>query len=412
MNKLLKQYIDNSSDPIINFKIGRWYETLGHVSPAISFYLRCADRADDINLRYDALIRMFICYDKSQGRDYTSETTLKQAVSLCPNRIEAYYFLCQFYEYRGNYIESFTNASIAISLLSQQKKIMPNIEYPGNYAFYFLKAHSAWHIGKPDDARKIYRYVLENMVDQLSGDYKKLLQQNLSVLGSGNPSKSSRRYKKKKHKLKYHFKGCEDIEQNFSQTYQDICTLTLLDGKKNGTYLEIGSADPFYGSNTALLEQLGWKGVGVEYGEQDYYAHKAHRKNPVLCKDALELDYQEILDELSPDSNIIDYLQLDIEPSKNTFFALTLMPFDKYKFRFITYEHDHYADVSKSFREKSRQFLHSLGYELLINDISPFDNHPYEDWWYHPDIVDPERVKMIKHVDLDKVHNVEDIFLD
>ena len=83
----------------------------------------------------------------------------------------------------------------------------------------------------------------------------------------------------------------EWIEKNFSQTYQDICTLTLLDGKKNGTYLEIGSADPFYGSNTALLEQLGWKGVGVEYGEQDYYAHKAHRKNPVLCKDALELDY-------------------------------------------------------------------------------------------------------------------------
>jgi hypothetical protein len=58
MNKLLKQYIDNSSDPIMNFKMGRWYETLGHVSPAISFYLRCADRADDINLRYDALIRI------------------------------------------------------------------------------------------------------------------------------------------------------------------------------------------------------------------------------------------------------------------------------------------------------------------------------------------------------------------
>jgi hypothetical protein len=87
------------------------------------------------------------------------------------------------------------------------------------------------------------------------------------------------------------------------------------------------------------------------------------------------------------------------------------LPTHKYKFRFITYEHDHYADVTKSFREKSRSFLRSLGYKLLINDISPFGDHSFEDWWYHPDLVDQKRVDMIQHVDLNAVHAVENIFL-
>ena len=34
---------------------------------------------------------------------------------------------------------------------------------------------------------------------------------------------------------------------------QDMFVLTVLNGKTNGTYLEIGSGDPFIGSNTALL---------------------------------------------------------------------------------------------------------------------------------------------------------------
>ena len=92
--------------------------------------------------------------------------------------------------------------------------------------------------------------------------------------------------------------------------------------------------------------------------------------------------------------------------------ALVILPFHKWKFRFITFEHDGYIDITKSFKQKSRDFLHSLGYKLLINDVAPYGDYYFEDWWYHPDLVDNERVDLIKHVDLDKIHTIEEIFLD
>jgi hypothetical protein len=101
----------------------------------------------------------------------------------------------------------------------------------------------------------------------------------------------------------------------------------------------------------------------------------------------LSLDYSLILSE-NFDSDIIDYLQLDIEPPKNTFDAMLSIPFEKYKFRVITYEHDHYVDLTKSYREKSRRYLSSLGYTLVVNDVSPSGECSFEDWWVMEDLVD------------------------
>lgn len=413
MNELLVKYVNNCENAEINFQMGKWYEKQGYISPAVSFYLRAAEFAEDVNLRYESLIKVFCCYDKAGGRDNTTQTTLKQAIALSPSRIEAYFLLAKFHEYRQNYIDAYMNASIALSLLPQQTEpVLNDIDYDGDFALYFLKAHSSWHIGKPDQARSTYKYILDNMIDKLNKPYKDLLQTNLSCLGSGSPSKAVRKYKRSENKLRYSFKGSENIEQNYSQVYQDICVLTLLDGKRNGTYLEIGSADPYHGSNTALLEEFGWTGIGIELKEQDANAHKAYRKNLVLCENALESDYDAILAQISPDSKVIDYLQVDIEPAKNTFMALVLLPFNKYKFRFITYEHDHYTDITQSYRQKSRMFLESLGYKILVNDVVPFGEYSFEDWWYHPDLVDEDRVKLIQNSDLNKVHNVEDIFVD
>ena len=55
--------------------------------------------------------------------------------------------------------------------------------------------------------------------------------------------------------FKFKFSGLENIEQIYSQCYQDLFVLSCLNGKTNGTYLEIGAGRPFYGNNTALLAQ-------------------------------------------------------------------------------------------------------------------------------------------------------------
>lgn len=404
MNKELIDYLKEPRNARFNFDLGHWYEKQNHVAPAVSFYIRAAEFAEDVNLRYEALLGVFSCYDKAGGRDQTSETTLKQAITLCPKRSEAYASLAQFYEYRQKWIEAYTFACIGLEFANNTSET--------NHQFLFLKACSAWHIGKPDESRTLYRYILDNHLDELNDSYKSILQNNLSTLGCGPPSVALRKYKKNTHKLKFSFDYLDKIEENYSQCYQDICAMILNDGQA-GTYLEIGAADPFSGNNTALLEKFGWKGIGLEIDNDFVQKYSASRNNKILKENALECDYDKLILEILSfsDKDYIDYLQLDIEPPKNTFLALASIPLEKYKFKFITYEHDYYADVSRLYRDKSRKFLENYGYRLLINDVSPINDYPFEDWWYHPGLVSEDIVNLVKHVDFSLINNVENIFI-
>ena len=113
---------------------------------------------------------------------------------------------------------------------------------------------------------------------------------------------------------------------------------------------------------------------------------------------ATKIDYTHLLDEFNQGTNF-DYLQLDCEPSKTTFEILLSIPFEKYKFAIITYEHDHYVDMTNSYRDKSRKYLKLMGYEMVVSNVSPTEWSPFEDWWYHPDLVDPQMVELMKDAD-------------
>ena len=59
----------------------------------------------------------------------------------------------------------------------------------------------------------------------------------------------------KKEQLRYQFKNLDLVNhQNFSQCYQDMFVLSMLDGKPYGTFCEIGAGHPVISNNTALLE--------------------------------------------------------------------------------------------------------------------------------------------------------------
>lgn len=88
-----------------------------------------------------------------------------------------------------------------------------------------------------------------------------------------------------------------------------------------------------------------------------------------------------------------------------------MIPLDKYKFAVITLEHDYYADITKLYRDASREYLLSKGYKLAVTNISPNDNCPYEDWWIHPDLIDPKIFEKIKNTD-DSIKNARSYMLD
>ena len=83
--------------------------------------------------------------------------------------------------------------------------------------------------------------------------------------------------------LRYRFPNCELIsQQNFSQCYQDMWVLSMLDGKPKGTFVEIGAGHPVISNNTALLEsRFEWTGIGFEIKETEANLYNEHRKAQV-----------------------------------------------------------------------------------------------------------------------------------
>lgn len=209
-------------------------------------------------------------------------------------------------------------------------------------------------------------------------------------------------------RLKYKFEGCEAIDRNYSQAYQDMFVLTMLNGKRGGTYLEIGAMDAVFINNTFLLEsKFDWRGLSVDIDPSSKKTFENNgRKNNFILGDALTIDY----DKFFQDNNFgsqIDFLQVDVEPQAQTLECLKKLPFDKYRFSVIAFETDFYdntngEDESLRNREESRSFLKSLGYELIVGNIANVgplgkdDLSPFEDWYVDPTVVDSAIINIFK----------------
>lgn len=202
--------------------------------------------------------------------------------------------------------------------------------------------------------------------------------------------------------LFYTFNGVQSIGNfNAAQNCQDIFVLSMLKGKHNGTYLEIGAGPPVEINNTFLLSYaFNWSGISLEcldQGMKNQWKNIRPKDNFIQC-DALNQDYKSLLSQYYS-GNVIDYLQLDIDPSINTLSALRLMPLDLYKFAVITFETDVYIGDQRA-RTESREILTRYGYELVVGDVL-IGGKPFEDWWVHPDLVDENIYKDIQQRAID-----------
>jgi tetratricopeptide (TPR) repeat protein len=384
-----------------NFQLGEFYFEQGHTASALAFYLRSAEYGKFEPAIYESLLMVAKCL-AIQGRRATTEKGLwLNAVSFAPERPEAYLFLSEWAEARQQYHEAYSYAIMGLANADNASTMTANVGYEDRYQLQFQKAVCAWWIGRSQESRDEF-IKLVNQGQTLNEKYKKLVQSNITSLGSG-PDPFLRYHKGFYDQLRHKFPGAETIEKNFSQTYQDMFTLSMLNGKRNGTYFEIGAADPFHGSNTALLEQFGWTGTSLEILEHEVEKFKKHRNNEIILCDATKFDYSVL-------KGHIDYLQVDCEPPSTTYQILTMLPWDQCSFGVITYEHDHYTDVSGSYRKKSREFLLSKGYLLVASNIAPNETSCYEDWYVHPKHVDNNIIKKMLAAD-DTIKNAEKYML-
>jgi glycosyltransferase involved in cell wall biosynthesis len=165
LEELMYQYSLDTENPVNNFNLANWYEYEGHTAPALSYYLRCAERGVESHpdLAYEALIRGSYCYEKQGTRDGSSRSLLWQAQMFLPNRPEAYYLLARFSERREWWQDCYTTCDLALKQCDfDTAPLLTNVEYPGKYGILFLKGISGWWWGKGDESRTLFKEILTN----------------------------------------------------------------------------------------------------------------------------------------------------------------------------------------------------------------------------------------------------------
>lgn len=403
IKECLVKFIDKPHDDELNFKLAYSYDIEKQYATAYSYYLRCAEYTDNDIFAAESLIRCSLCINKQKNRDEKELYLIKHAITASPYSIEPYYIASLYFSWRsGNapekrlWLDSYMYACMGINLLENNLET-GSFKYDIGYSkenIYYQKAYAGKNIGKIDEARDIYTRILTSF--DISDSTRKFITLKKNELPE--PSHDIIKYSNKKiNSLKFNFERCNKIENNYSQIYQDMFVLSMNNGKNSGTYLEIGAGDYKYGNNTYLLEyHFNWSGVSIDINNSCVEGFNNVRKNKCLCADATKIDYIKLLNENFKSTNI-DYLQLDCDPPNITFDILTKIPFDKYKFGVITYEHDHYNDNTGKYREKSREFLKEMGYKLIAGNISSYkDRCPFEDWWVHPDLIDENVYKLFE----------------
>jgi len=181
----------------------------------------------------------------------------------------------------------------------------------------------------------------------------------------------------------------------YSQLGQDKTVLEHYNHKREGFFVEIGAYDGVELSNTFALENLGWTGICVEPLPQRYEALKINRKcktynaaideisgktlefvvADMLSGDVTRLDTERVkrehglnniiqvktlsLTELLDSANapsFIEFLSLDTEGTELD--ILKGCDFKKYRFGYITVEHNYKEPV----RSQIRHLLETNGY--------------------------------------------------
>lgn len=172
----------------------------------------------------------------------------------------------------------------------------------------------------------------------------------------------------------------------------DWFILEILKNKRDGIYVELGSAEPVNGSNTYSLEtKYDWHGLSIDLNEDLCNQFNDIRKSKAVCADALTFNYRKYFE----DNNFphqIDYLQVDVDGGydhagrsignpASSLLALISLPLNSYRFSVISFEHDALINYKyASVRDAQREILDSLGYSLV-------QRHSYEDWWVDPEVI-------------------------
>ena len=153
----------------------------------------------------------------------------------------------------------------------------------------------------------------------------------------------------------------------------------ILDDKKNGSFIEVGSSHWKENSNTYVLEKdFGWSGLGLDIEQHFVDEYNKNRVSKCIKADALVFNWDKYLEENNFPKQM-DFLQIDVDdiiPFSNVL-ALINFPFSRYTFNVVAIEH--IANIDSKYENSKnvqREILKLHGYILVASFFT-------DEWWIH-----------------------------
>ena len=385
---ILNDVVLDYSNPHKIYKLAREYDIREQGAAAFGWYLRAADMStgktwDDRWIQYRSIIMGAFIYDRARDRNLSVEGLLKIAIATMPERPEAYYFMAKHKATNNDWRESLMYSSIGLQQCDVTPEHDSDLGYPGEHGMRMLYARAKWKTDGRDDSKNLaFDLKYKNKLSkEINKEATELLDEH------GYPSTLP--YDKSLHsRYKYKFKGLDELTQNYSRHFQDMFVLSALDGKRNGTFIEIGSGHPTLFNNTKLLEEdFGWRGISLDSSERMCSIFSRERATNIILADAAETNYEVLFKQNCQEQNI-DFLRINAEGGSIP--ALERIPFDKHTFNIIQFQHN-VCWWGEEVALKSRDILSKLGYVCMVPNVAVSNKLAYEDWWVHPNIAKHNR---------------------
>lgn len=192
-----------------------------------------------------------------------------------------------------------------------------------------------------------------------------------------------------------------------SQFEQDIFVLNFFK-KQPGYFVDLGCGDGKIipaGSNSLLLEENGWYGIGIDIDAKSVADYNSFRKTKAYVEDLTVTPITEILDRNSAPL-VIDYLSYDVDEALKQ--SLELLDLSKYKFKIIHFEHNLYAQhlpPYEGLKDMAHSKFTSAGYTRFISNLQDACGHSVEDWYAHTELVDTEQLKFQNDITFSNIKN-------
>ena len=179
----LYEYVKDCENPELNFNLALEYKKIGQTASAISFFIRSADRTNNLELSYECLLHCAECFIAQDRRDNTVRGLYKHAISILPKRPEAYFLLARFEEKKSQFDNTYMLSSMALEVCDfESKPLIHQLGYPGKYGLIFEKAVSSYWWGKGEESRKLFLDLYYNYWNILDQSHKDAVQANIKNL--------------------------------------------------------------------------------------------------------------------------------------------------------------------------------------------------------------------------------------